>query len=45
MTTVTSELAFEEAIEAALLHHGPDAAPGEPELVRESPAPGGYDWS
>ena len=44
-----SERAFEAAIECALLRHGPDACPGDPAAVRESPAafgdepaPGGY---
>ena len=49
MTADISERAFEEAIECALLRHGPDACPGDVTAVRESPpaygdepAPGGY---
>ena len=49
MTPDISERAFEEAIECALLRHGPDACPGDAAAVRESapefgddPAPGGY---
>lgn len=38
MTVKISERAFEEAIECALLQHGPDACPGDPTTVRE-PAP------
>ena len=48
MTSKISERAFEDAIECALLDHGPDACTGEPSAVRETaPAwgdtpPGGY---
>ncbi len=49
MTPDISERAFEDAIEAALLRHGPDAARGGAKSVRESPPsygddplPGGY---
>jgi len=49
MTPDISERAFEEAIECALLRHGPDACPGDATAVRESsppygdePVPGGY---
>ena len=49
MSPEISERAFEEAIECALLRHGPDACPGDETAVRESgpaygedPAPGGY---
>ena len=49
MTPDISERAFEEAIECALLRHGPDACPGDATEVRESapefgdePLPGGY---
>ena len=49
MSPQISERAFEEAIECALLRHGPDACPGDATAVRESgpaygedPAPGGY---
>ena len=49
MSPEISERAFEEAIECALLRHGPDACPGDATAVRESgpaygedPAPGGY---
>ena len=49
MSTEVSERAFEEAIECALLQHGPDACPGDATTVREStppygeqPVPGGY---
>ena len=49
MTPDISERAFEEAIECALLRHGPDACPGDATAVRESapefgdePLPGGY---
>jgi hypothetical protein len=43
-----SERSFEEAIECALLQHGPDACPGDATVVREATepygemAPGGY---
>jgi type I restriction enzyme R subunit len=36
-----SERSFEEAIECALLQHGPDACAGEPNAVRETPPPYG----
>ena len=40
MTPVqVSERAFEDAIECALLHRGPDACPGHKTPVRERPAP------
>ncbi len=40
MTPVqVSERAFEDAIECALLHRGPDACPGHKTPVREPPAP------
>ena len=49
MSPDVSERAFEEAIECALLRHGPDACPGDATEVRESapefgdePLPGGY---
>ena len=49
MTLEISERAFEEAIECALLRHGPDACPDDAAAVRESgpefgdePLPGGY---
>ena len=49
MTPDISERAFEEAIECALLRHGPDACPGDATAVGESApefggeaAPGGY---
>ena len=49
MTPDISERAFEEAIECALLRHGPDACPDDATAVRESapefgdePLPGGY---
>ncbi|MGH9320521.1 MAG: type I restriction endonuclease subunit R, partial [Vicinamibacteria bacterium] len=49
MTTKVSERAFEEAIECALLEHGPDACSGDARAVREppptfdgDPLPGGY---
>ena len=49
MSPEISERAFEEAIECALLRHGPDACPGDATAVRESgpaygedPVPGGY---
>ena len=49
MTPEVSERAFEDAIEAGLLRHGPDAPRGGAEAVRESPSsygddplPGGY---
>ena len=49
MTLQISERAFEEAIECALLRHGPDACPDDASAVRESgpefgdePPPGGY---
>ena len=49
VTLEISERAFEEAIECALLRHGPDACPDDAAGVRESapefgdePLPGGY---
>ena len=49
MSPDVSEHAFEEAIESALLRHGPDVSPGEAPVVREpawpygdEPLPGGY---
>lgn len=48
MTPEISERSFEEAIECALLQHGPDACPGDSAAVREAPppygdtTPGGY---
>ena len=49
MSPKVSERAFEDAIEAALLRHGPDAPRGRATSVRESapaygddPLPGGY---
>ena len=49
MNPEVSERAFEEAIECALLRHGPDACADDAKAVRESesadgedPAPGGY---
>ena len=36
MSPEISERAFEEAIECALLRHGPDACPGDATGVRES---------
>ena len=49
MSPEISERAFEEAIECALLRHGPDACPGDATAVRESgpaygedPTPGDY---
>ena len=49
MSPEISEQAFEEAIECALLRHGPDACLGDTTAVRESPpayddepVPGGY---
>ena len=41
MTRSICEFAFEDAIEAALLQHGPDAVPGTPGEVGEDPPP--YD--
>jgi type I restriction enzyme R subunit len=41
MTVDVSERAFEEAIECALLEHGPDACPGDATEVRETPLPYG----
>ena len=38
-----SERAFEEAIECALLRHGPDECPGDDTEVRESPTPYGIE--
>lgn len=49
MTAEVSERAFEEAIECALLEHGPDACTGDATQTRETPpswhgepVPGGY---
>ena len=48
MSPVISERSFEEAIECALLQHGPDACVSEADAVRETPPaygdtpPGGY---
>ena len=48
MTPDTSERAFEDAIEAALLRHGPDAPRGAtsvretPPSYSDDPLPGGY---
>ena len=36
MSPEISERAFEQAIECALLRHGPDACPGDATAVRES---------
>ena len=44
MNPTISERAFEEAIEAALLRHGPDEVPGEPTGVAEEPAPFDDPW-
>ena len=44
MNPTISERAFEEAIEDALLRHGPDEVPGEPTGVAEEPAPFGDPW-
>ncbi len=41
MSLEVSERSFEEAIECALLQHGPDACPGDSTTVRETPAPYG----
>jgi type I restriction enzyme R subunit len=41
MSSRISERSFEEAIERALLQHGPDAYPGETTAVRETPPPYG----
>ncbi len=43
MTPNISERAFEEAIECALLLHGPDECPGDTTEVRESPSPYGIE--
>ena len=45
MTAVISERAFEDAIEATLLRHGPDEILGEPTTVAEEPAPYGDPWT
>lgn len=48
MASWSTERAFEEAIECALLKHGPDACAGDATLVREATftygkdVPGGY---
>ena len=39
MSSEISERAFEEAIECALLRHGPDACQDDVTAVRESPPP------
>ena len=41
MSPEVSEKSFEEAIECALLEHGPDACAGYATAVRETPAPWG----
>lgn len=41
MSVEVSERSFEEAIECALLQHGPDACPGDSTAVRETPPPYG----
>ncbi len=41
MSPGISERAFEEAIECALLRHGPDACAGDATAVRETPPPYG----
>ena len=41
MTPKISERSFEEAIECALLQHGPDACPGDATAVLETPPPFG----
>ena len=41
MSPEISERSFEEAIEAALLEHGPDARPSADNILRESPPPYG----
>ena len=41
MSARVSERAFEEAIEAALLRHGPDAVPDTPDKIAEDPPPYG----
>ena len=43
MTPIVSERAFEDAIEAALLRHGPDEVLGEP-TAAEEPASYGDPW-
>ncbi len=43
MTVEVSERKFEEAIECALLQNAPDACPGDPTTLRESPPPYGDD--
>ena len=43
MTVEVSERKFEEAIECALLQNAPDACPGDPTALRESPPPYGDD--
>ena len=43
MTVVISERAFEDAIECALLRHGPDACPDDPAGVEEPPPEYGDD--
>lgn len=44
MNAVISERAFEEAIEPALLRHGPDALTGDASGVAEEPAPFDDPW-
>ena len=41
MTHSVSERAFEDAVEAALLRHGPDERPAVPSAVAETPPPHG----
>lgn len=41
MSPEISERSFEEAIECALLEHGPDACAGDSTTVRETPPPYG----
>ena len=41
MSREISERSFEEAIERALLQHGPDAYAGETSTARETPPPCG----
>ncbi len=42
MSVEISERSFEEAIECALLQHGPDAGASDSMTVRETTTPGGY---
>lgn len=41
MSPEISERAFEDAVECALLQHGPDACAGDANVVRETPSPYG----